>query len=155
MAVGLEFGENMEEERLHLQKTISYIRSLLGDYQRKSRDLREYIYEQRRRTWDDFFRASANPDGYQEVLQIAQTEQRDVQRFERLSEQKDILAMLADDPYFARIDVEEDGYIEQIYIGRRSLVEEDSSDILICDWRSDIAGLFYDSPLGKTYYEGP
>lgn len=145
----------MTTEIEHLQKTVDYIRGLLSQQTDKRRDLRDYIYEQRRRTWDDFARASVDPDGYQEVLQIAQTEQRDVQRFERLEQQAGILAMLADDPYFARIDVCEDGDTEKIYIGRRSLMDEETSEVLICDWRADIASLFYDSPLGKTQYKGP
>lgn len=144
-----------QQEQQHLSQVLDYIRRQLGDYQQSGKDLRAYILEQRRRTWDDFARASENPDGYQEVLQIAQTEQRDVQRFERIEEQKKVLAMLADNPYFARLDVEEDGDVDTMYIGRRALVQEETSDLLVCDWRSDIAALFYESGLGKTQYSGP
>lgn len=105
-----------QQEQQHLSQVLDYIRRQLGDYQQSGKDLRAYILEQRRRTWDDFARASENPDGYQEVLQIAQTEQRDVQRFERIEEQKKVLAMLADNPYFARLDVEEDGDVDTMYI---------------------------------------
>jgi len=55
-------------------------------------------------------------------------------------------------PYFGRIDVLMPGGAEElsVYIGLSSLWEEE--DHLIYDWRTPIAGMFYDYGLGKASY---
>ena len=141
------------EEREHLAFIEKYIKERLSETGTDLSSLRDYIYEQRRRTWEDFARASEHPEqNMQELTQMALTEQRDVGRYERLEKTQGTLVRLADNPYFARLDIEEDGDTDKVYIGRRSLIDEESSDILICDWRSDIASLFYDTGLGKKFY---
>ena len=144
------------EEREHLAFVENYIKEKLSETGTDLSSLRDYIYEQRRRTWEDFARASEHPEqNLQELTQMAMTEQRDVGRYERLEKMQETLVRLADNPYFARLDIEEDGETDRIYVGRRSLIDEESSDILVCDWRSDIASVFYDSGLGKTSYNCP
>lgn len=144
------------EEREHLAFIEKYIKERLSETGTDLSSLRDYIYEQRRRTWEDFARASEHPEqNMQELTQMALTEQRDVGRYERLEKTQETLVRLADNPYFARLDIEEDGDTDKVYIGRRSLIDEESSDILICDWRSDIASLFYDTGLGKKFYDCP
>lgn len=144
------------EEREHLAFVENYIKEKLSETGTDLSSLRDYIYEQRRRTWEDFARASEHPEqNLQELTQMAMTEQRDVGRYERLEKMQETLVRLADNPYFARLDIEEDGETDRIYVGRRSLIDEESSDILVCDWRSDIASVFYDSGLGKTSYDCP
>ena len=144
------------EEREHLAFVENYIKEKLSETGTDLSSLRDYIYEQRRRTWEDFARASEHPEqNLQELTQMAMTEQRDVGRYERLEKMQETLVRLADNPYFARLDIEEDGDTDRIYVGRRSLIDEESSDILVCDWRSDIASVFYDSGLGKTSYNCP
>lgn len=146
--------ENEEKKRLAFIE--NYIKKRLSETGADLSYLRDYIYEQRRRTWEDFARASERPEqNMQELTQMALTEQRDVGRYERLEKTQEALLRLADNPYFARLDIEEDGETDSVYIGRRSLIDEESSDILICDWRSDIASLFYDAGLGRTSYVCP
>lgn len=60
-------------------------------------------------------------------------------------------------PYFARIDFkfqDEDEY-ENIYIGRSSLIDDDSSEIYVYDWRSPISSIFYRFGIGEAFYEAP
>ncbi len=142
-----------KQELLYLEKVKSYIRERLGGYAGDISSLREYIREERKRMWDDFIHDYESPEGVFELVQISQTESRDTQRFERMEKENASLNILMKSPYFARLDFKEDGFDEEtIYIGRRSLSDETSSEMLVCDWRSDIAGMFYDSPLGKTSY---
>lgn len=61
-----------------------------------------------------------------------------------------------DKPYFARIDFESSDIKkkEQLYIGKVGVIDLDGI-ILITDWRSPIATLYYDSNLGKAEYISP
>lgn len=65
------------------------------------------------------------------------------------------LDRLQDSPYFGRIDIEEDqNEKDTLYIGTASLMDDDDN-FLIYDWRSPIAGIYYNGTLGKVQYETP
>lgn len=61
-------------------------------------------------------------------------------------------------PYFGRIDfIEEDGSAmpqeEQVYVGISTLMDEETGEFLIYDWRAPVSSMFYDFGLGKASYE--
>lgn len=60
-------------------------------------------------------------------------------------------------PYFARIDFAEKGgdKPEQVYIGIGSVVDEETHELLIYDWRAPISGMFYDYTPGPARYQTP
>lgn len=60
-------------------------------------------------------------------------------------------------PYFARIDFQFDGEdeFEKIYIGRSSLKKDGGQEMVVYDWRSPIAGVFYRFMTGKAFYDAP
>lgn len=67
------------------------------------------------------------------------------------------LEKLIKSPYFARIDFrfEDEEDAEEVYIGRVSLKEKESREMLVYDWRSPIAGVFYRFMTGNAFYEAP
>lgn len=85
------------------------------------------------------------------MTQIAE----DMSRQEIRIDERDELERLLLSPYFARINFtfSDEEEPTEIYIGRNSLVDE--FDILIHDWRSPIAGLFYQYGLGQASYSAP
>lgn len=58
-------------------------------------------------------------------------------------------------PYFGRVDFKEDVEDEKkkIYIGLTNVTKD--LENIIYDWRSPIASLFYDYPIGNAMYEAP
>lgn len=68
---------------------------------------------------------------------------------------RDKLSKLADSPYFARIDFRETSEDSPavFYIGRFAFSYDD--DVLICDWRSPVASMFYDCEVGPAGYDAP
>jgi len=64
------------------------------------------------------------------------------------------LKTLTGSPYFGRVNLVEDGYKENLYIGLASLQGEDG-DFLINDWRAPISGVYYNGVLGKVTYPTP
>ena len=59
-------------------------------------------------------------------------------------------------PYFGRIDFTEHGEEkESIYLGIASLVDEQTNEFLIYDWRAPVCSLYYDYPPGPARYETP
>lgn len=71
----------------------------------------------------------------QEILADCEEEKRKLFRLEKMLKK----------PYFARIDFRfEDGEeAERVYIGRSSLIEKETKERMVYDWRSPIASVFY------------
>lgn len=63
---------------------------------------------------------------------------------------------LTSSPYFGRIDFIEngDGKAARYYIGISNLMD-DNYDILVYDWRSPVASMFYDCQIGDAGYRCP
>lgn len=68
---------------------------------------------------------------------------------------RDQIAKLQDSPYFARVDFQPHGSKAAFpyYIGRFSFRHQD--ELLVCDWRAPVAGLFYDCEIGPAGYDAP
>ena len=63
-------------------------------------------------------------------------------------------------PYFARVDFTEDGAPgengkNRLYIGKMTLMDDKSMEILITDWRAPVSTLYYEGRIGRSSYECP
>lgn len=59
-------------------------------------------------------------------------------------------------PYFARIDFKANGEEkEQLYIGKLSIIDSQTQEPIIIDWRAPISNLYYDGRIGKSHYKSP
>jgi len=61
--------------------------------------------------------------------------------------------MMIDKPYFGRLDFKSSWGEIPYYFGIESLIDDE--DIVVYDWRSPVANLYYDSIMGKASYESP
>lgn len=68
---------------------------------------------------------------------------------------RDKVAKLKESPYFARIDflTKDNRTATKHYIGRFAFIHE--NELLICDWRSPVASMFYDCEVGPAGYNAP
>lgn len=70
-----------------------------------------------------------------------------LQRLENLKKIKDV-------PYFARMDFQENnGNTEIFYIGKLSVLDNQTYRPLVIDWRTPMANLYYNGRLGTASYE--
>lgn len=65
------------------------------------------------------------------------------------------LNTMKNSPYFARIDFKTSDGTLKVYIGIGSLTDPDNLDFYVFDWRSPIAGMYYDFETGPAYYNSP
>lgn len=57
-------------------------------------------------------------------------------------------------PYFARMDFkEENGKKESFYIGKLSILDSETLESIVVDWRAPIANLYYEGRIGKASYK--
>ncbi|MBP1931748.1 RNA polymerase recycling motor HelD [Ammoniphilus resinae] len=118
------------------------------------------VLDIRRNFWDE---VTVNTSDYYDLAETAAsiTQQQAVLSQEERSHRHALknlrkLKRLHHNPYFARIDFIEKGEeAEKIYIGLSSLVDEDTHELLIYDWRAPISSLFYDYTPGPAGYQTP
>ena len=60
-------------------------------------------------------------------------------------------------PYFARVDFTEKNTnkLENLYIGKISVLDSSLQEPIIIDWRAPISNLYYDGRIGKSSYDSP
>ncbi len=74
-----------------------------------------------------------------------------------LKSQLATLRHLRDQPYFGRIDIQDEGAktTDTLYIGTASLMNDDQSDFLVYDWRAPVSAIYYNGNLGPVTYQTP
>lgn len=64
-----------------------------------------------------------------------------------------LLEQMERNPFFGRFDFRERGEAaESFYVGIGSLTQEDTGEMLVCDWRAPICSLFYEHTPGPASY---
>ena len=88
-----------------------------------------------------------DPDQYEEV-----TMQLFIAQLNRLHQ----LSMARGQAYFARLDfIETDRTPETFYLGRWGVLDPETLDPVVIDWRSPVANLYYSGQIGPMDYEAP
>ena len=68
-----------------------------------------------------------------------------------------VLEDMAQAPYFGRVDFlyEDEDVPEPVYIGISTLLDRETGDILVYDWRAPVSSLFYNGEKGPASYVAP
>ena len=145
-------GKNITEENRYLKNTISKINTLLYSYLAESELQDKELIKHRKYLWDnrsEFDEIEVN-ENCSHVALNEQIQSKKLSRIRSLEKQLQT-------PYFARLDFREDdeNSADSFYIGLSTIEDEENFDILVFDWRSPVASMFYDFEVGKAYYDAP
>ena len=145
----MEKFELLKEER-NLENTLRELNEETLKYIEKRKQVVEYILDERKKYVEEY---KDDEDKLIEYFDheryIKEESYRTIDK--RLSE----FVKLKESPYFGKVRFIDDGYLEEIYIGRYGLTKEGSYEPLIVDWRAPVASLFYKGLIGNTSYIGP
>lgn len=155
--------DGMEEEQKRVSSLVRIIGKRAESLRAKTGGIHNEIVDIRRNFWDD---VTIN---FEDSAETAETHASMKQQAELLSERErshkhmekelQTLLKLEQNPYFGRIDVVENGEIDQqpdrIYLGIGSLLDDSGETYLIYDWRAPISSLYYDSGPGPVTYKTP
>lgn len=146
-----------EQEQKWLDYVYEEIDSQLAEQREKASQFQQEMLEIRTALREEYGISSASANRMMDVGQRIADLRMSATEFgveHRLLKQ---LQALEKNPYFARMDFQEEGMsrVEPIYIGIRSLLEEKTGLPLVYDWRAPISSMFYDYGLGPAQYEGP
>lgn len=149
--------EERQFEEQRLRRVTEEIKAQLEEtgistsfYNRRAHALREFI-------WEELQISSADPDIYDELaqllIQLGEERGTAARKYYRLR----TLLTMKHSPYFGRFDFQAEGspQPEMFYIGRGSLVDSETGEQLVYDWRAPVSSIYYDYGLGSAAYEAP
>lgn len=141
--------EFLQEEQ-NLELTLDLLSKEILNYIQKRKDVADYILEYRKKFIEEY------RDDEDKVMEYFDHERYVKEEMYRTIDRKLAeFTKLKESPYFGKVNFEDNGYAEQIYVGRYGLTPEGSFDAVIVDWRAPVASLFYKGTLGETSYKSP
>lgn len=144
-----------QKEQLHVDDTIALIRREQMVLAQQKADLATKMEDQLKEISEKKIRGGDSEAFYESVVEYQQHEQELLLKYRTAESQEKrvkTLETMASNPYFARIDFQEEQEKETLYLGIASLRDQQEETIVI-DWRAPIANLYYEGELGETFYE--
>ncbi len=154
---------DLKFELKRLEETISLAKKQLNHEKQRNVDNKAAIISAKKELRENSSHSIGSlwsSDGFEalaEINQYANPITDKIIDYEEVENKIARLEKLIQSPYFARIDFkfEGDDIFEKIYIGRSSLMKDNSYDMFVYDWRSPIASVFYRFVTGQAFYDAP
>ncbi len=126
-----------------LHKEIESITVLLHQHKDILLEIRKEMWEEGMTLFND-----AETERNIEINQYLNMEAIETSKYESKIENLDRYQKMQKAPYFGRVDFkEEDEDTEKVYIGYHNLMDDDTYDVLVYDWRAPISSVFYNADL--------
>ena len=151
-------------EQKHLDKILSLLQKRLSlaeaDQQKQQEGLNEIRRDEFQERSEPLLRNLWAAHRFEDLVHLSQEFQNaadEEKDHETTLRQITSFKKMIRSPYFARVDLtfDEDDPAEEIYIGRHSLWDDEKENLLIYDWRSPIASVFYRFGTGPAFYMAP
>lgn len=149
----MEKGD-FQNEAEYLEHVEGIIRNRLEKLRADKAVLREQVLRERKEMWEDNRHLIRDFDD----VVFLHTQETAVDFTEKQLEWNALeiqkMTKMEKSPYFGRVDFVEShtGDRDRIYIGICSLVQEESQEIAVVDWRAPISSMFYQFDLGPAWY---
>ncbi|MHB1420333.1 MAG: HelD family protein [Bacillota bacterium] len=148
---------DMAEERAYLVNTMTVLNKELAMENDILPGKRSRLLALRRDLWENTVHFTDDYDRLAEIKQYHQEVENQTASYHSTYQQIEKYKKLLASPYFGRFDfLEEDSSDrEQIYLGLATLIDSETHNILIYDWRAPLSSVFYRHELGAVSYEAP
>lgn len=153
--------QDWREEAQRVEQVVEVIQKRIHDLTEQVSDVTTDIVSIRKHFWDDvtvnFEDAIEAVETYASIKQQAEVLSERERAHRHAVKQLKTLRRLEQNPYFGRIDFQEEGerQAEPVYLGIASLLDEQDEAFLIYDWRAPISSLYYDYTPGPASYDTP
>lgn len=151
-----EYETTLEQEKLYLESVTDFLIEQIQMSGEKVKDQKKTLLELRKEMFAEGVPAA---DDYERGIELNQYKMMEAvetsqytHKLERLNKYKRII----DKPYFGRFDFQEDEEEkEKVYIGYHNVMNDETYEVLVYDWRAPIASVFYRNELGRASYHAP
>ncbi len=138
----------MQEEQKHLDATIKIIKDNLKELEENCSTGIESVKKLSKYHWE----TKSEMDDIERANSVYDTNRQASITNDELSILRRLRKALKS-PFFGKIIIDFDGDQEECYIGFTAI--KDKTSLVVNDWRSPIASLFYNSRLGNAEYKAP
>lgn len=140
---------DFNEEQNYLKSIIHFLENELKYLTKHHLNIKKNILNQRRKMNDnDNWMPNTDDSNAVDNAQDLTYLRLDELKYNRNEEKIKIYKRLLNCPYFGKVILQE----ESIYIGTKTITDDDYN-ILIYDWRSPVASLFYENEIGYLSYK--
>lgn len=152
-----DFNQNHQDELMYLEKTLNVIKNELQKEKSELNNKLGSVIASRKEMWEESVHFSEDFDRIPEMNHYLSEVNRETRDYTSIQKRIEKLNKMLKSPYFGRFDFIEEGYddLEKIYIGLYNLMESDTNEIYVYDWRAPISSIFYRCELGKGTYKSP
>ena len=153
----------LEFEKERLEKTVSLAEKQLEQAILENEGNSEEIIALKKEMRENATHSVSNlysSENFEDLVALSQYSNPIIQKvadYETVANRIVMLKRVINSSYFARIDfkVNDKTVVDNIYIGRTALMEEESLERYVYDWRSPIASMFYRFAVGAASYDAP
>jgi DNA helicase-2/ATP-dependent DNA helicase PcrA len=152
-----EYNDKYIEEINYLEAIIDLLQYKLDIENEKLVEQKADLIAARKEMWENTTHSSTDFDKLSDLNQYLSALNSQTFSYTELEKRIAKYEKMIDNPYFSRIDFTEEGYddTEKIYIGLFNLMDEDTHEIKVYDWRAPISSVYYRSELGPVEYKAP
>ncbi|GAB6181328.1 AAA family ATPase [Desulfotomaculum defluvii] len=147
----------LRDESLYLEKVLDLIRAELN----KENDVLVYkkneLIQARRDMWENTGHAPGDFTKLTEMNQYLAGVNDRTANYLETSKQIERYRKILPSPYFGRFDFIEEGFyqFEKIYVGLTTLLDPETENVYVYDWRAPISSIYYRYEQGPATYEAP
>lgn len=150
-----------QQEQQHLQDVLDVVDQQVQKLEGETFKRQQEVVSIRRDFWDE---VKINTDSFDDFLETIISLRQETQAlavgettYDHAKKRLLTLQKMQNSPYFARIDLKEQGMqeAEPIYIGLSSLMDATGEDFLVYDWRAPVLSVYYDEEPGPVSYDTP
>ncbi|NLI92457.1 MAG: UvrD-helicase domain-containing protein [Peptococcaceae bacterium] len=147
----------LEEEKNYLESTLSFLRKTLHALLEDTLAHRKDLIEARKDMVENTTPFSTDFERLTEIVQFLSEVNSQTIGYTNMAQNVTRYKKLIDSPYFGRFDFIEDGFgmREKIYIGPANVMDRQTHEVYVYDWRAPISSIFYRYEKGKADYATP
>ncbi|MDD2493668.1 MAG: AAA family ATPase [Tissierellia bacterium] len=151
------YKDNYIEESNYLRDILGLLNYKLELETNKLENKKSELIAARREMWENTTHSSADFDKLTDANQYLSALHGQTLSYSDSAKLIARYEKMLINPYFARIDFKEDGYeeAEKIYIGISNLMDDETHDIKVYDWRAPISSIYYRNEIGPVSYMAP
>ncbi|MEG1134784.1 MAG: RNA polymerase recycling motor HelD [Cellulosilyticaceae bacterium] len=146
----------LEQEKAYLKQTIDFLKQEIHKGLEGVDKQKATLLGIRKEMWEEGMHAIDEFDQAIDMSQYVNMEAIETSQYRHQLEKVMNYQKMLPAPYFGRFDFkEEDESEEKVYIGYHNAMNDETYQVLVYDWRTPIAGLFYNHEVGPASYTAP
>lgn len=151
-----DYNKQLEQEQQYLKTVTHFLNEQIQIGGKAAAEQKENLVALRKEMFEGGMPAVDDYDRNIELSQYHTMERIETSHYEHKIGKVEKYKRILDKPYFGRFDfTEEDEDTEKVYIGYQNVMNDDTYEVMVYDWRAPIASMFYRSELGPASYKAP